>query len=141
MLVKHPDKQPDNPNAAAEFAEIQKAYEFLLDDKARAAYDEWRQAKAARVQRDAAQSDKRRKMREDLDKRERQVASERSEEETARARLKVRAERASRCGQEVREPECCFRSFAASSLLPPRRCLLLAPRLQCILKGIGMPSP
>ena len=38
-LVKHPDKNPDNPRAADEFAELQKAYDVLLDKEARAALD------------------------------------------------------------------------------------------------------
>jgi curved DNA-binding protein CbpA len=38
-LLKHPDKNPDNPRAADEFAVLQKAYELLLDAEARAALD------------------------------------------------------------------------------------------------------
>lgn len=38
-LQKHPDKNPDNPNAASEFAALQKAYELLCDGDARAALD------------------------------------------------------------------------------------------------------
>lgn len=40
VLKKHPDKQKSNPNAAAEFHLIQKAYELLSDAKARAALDD-----------------------------------------------------------------------------------------------------
>lgn len=39
-LTKHPDKQRNNPNAAAEFMLIQKAYDVLTDAAARAAWDE-----------------------------------------------------------------------------------------------------
>ena len=39
-LKKHPDKQRDNPNAAAEFNLIQRAYELLSDAPARAALDD-----------------------------------------------------------------------------------------------------
>lgn len=38
-LVKHPDKNPDNPNAAAEFAALQSAYAILTDAEARKALD------------------------------------------------------------------------------------------------------
>jgi curved DNA-binding protein CbpA len=40
-LQKHPDKNPDNPDAAQEFSRIQKAYDILCDSEARAALDEW----------------------------------------------------------------------------------------------------
>jgi len=39
-LKKHPDKQPNNPNAAAEFHPIQRAFDLLTDAKARAALDD-----------------------------------------------------------------------------------------------------
>lgn len=35
----HPDKNPDNPNADQEFAQLQEAFETLKDDKKRVAYD------------------------------------------------------------------------------------------------------
>lgn len=38
-LIKHPDKNPDNPNAADEFAALQRAYDILTDKDARAALD------------------------------------------------------------------------------------------------------
>jgi curved DNA-binding protein CbpA len=49
-LKKHPDKNPDNPKAAEDFNEIQKAYELLCDKEARSALDEWlRYAEVRRV--------------------------------------------------------------------------------------------
>ncbi|KAK9842308.1 hypothetical protein WJX81_005780 [Elliptochloris bilobata] len=92
-LTKHPDKQRDNPNAAAEFMLIQKAYDVLTDAAARAAWDELARAKASRAARQAGASAKRRKMMADLDARERVWKSERSEEESARAKLKTELER------------------------------------------------
>lgn len=38
-LLKHPDKNPDNPAAADEFAALQKAYDILTDAAAREALD------------------------------------------------------------------------------------------------------
>lgn len=40
-MKKHPDKNPNNPNAAAEFALLQKSYDILCDKDARSALDEW----------------------------------------------------------------------------------------------------
>mmetsp|Transcript_5447 Transcript_5447/g.15166 ORF Transcript_5447/g.15166 Transcript_5447/m.15166 type:complete len:338 (-) Transcript_5447:173-1186(-) len=92
-LVKHPDKNRDNPNAATEFAVLQKAYEVLCDADAKKALDGLHAAWAAQEERDSKQDVKRRKMREDLEKRERAAWTERSEEEVARARLAAELER------------------------------------------------
>ena len=114
-LKKHPDKQPNNPNAAAEFHPIQRAFDLLSDAKARAALDDLYRyaykaqtqqgslcqavetdadllvcrAKAARKAREAGQSEKRRKMREDLEKREGAYQTARNDEQRARNKLKV----------------------------------------------------
>lgn len=87
-LKKHPDKQPNNPNAAAEFHPIQRAFDLLSDAKARAALDDLYRAKAARKAREAGQSEKRRKMREDLEKREGAYQTARNDEQRARNKLK-----------------------------------------------------
>lgn len=39
MVAFLPDKNPDNPNAAAEFAALQRAYDVLTDTEAKAALD------------------------------------------------------------------------------------------------------
>ena len=132
-LKKHPDKQPNNPNAAAEFHPIQRAFDLLSDAQARAALDDLYKyvnlacflltkrkcsnslyilaaqqhvkhsqykmlldgccflcrAKAARKAREAGQSEKRRKMREDLEKRENTWQTARNDEQKARNKLKV----------------------------------------------------
>eukprot|EP00889_Picochlorum_renovo_P004923 jgi/Picre1/31953/NNA_007301.t1 len=49
-LQKHPDKNPDNPDAAQEFSRIQKAYDILCDSEARAALDEWLRVQSFRQQ-------------------------------------------------------------------------------------------
>ncbi|DBB01120.1 hypothetical protein WJX77_003151 [Trebouxia sp. C0004] len=87
-LKKHPDKQPNNPNAATEFHPIQRAFDLLSDAKARAALDDLYKAKAARKAREAGQSEKRRKMREDLEKREGAYQTARNDEQRARNKLK-----------------------------------------------------
>jgi len=38
-LIKHPDKNPDDPNANEEFVKINRAYEILKDEELRKKYD------------------------------------------------------------------------------------------------------
>ena len=92
-IVKHPDKNPNNTHAAAEFSQIDAAYRLLLDPAAKSALDDLLHARASRAARESQMSDKRRKMREDLESREKRVVSERNEEEVAKARLKAELDR------------------------------------------------
>ncbi len=59
--------------AAAEFAELEKAYRVLSDASARGALDDYLAAKAQRAQRQSQETDKRRKLREELERREKEV--------------------------------------------------------------------
>ena len=43
MLKVHPDKNPDDPNAAKVFNEVQQAYDIALDPKAREAWMQLKQ--------------------------------------------------------------------------------------------------
>eukprot|EP00250_Pteridium_aquilinum_P014433 c21984_g2_i1 orf=175-1035(+) len=69
-LLCHPDKRPDDPLAAAEFQQLQKAYDILSDEKARKAYDELLNVRKARLEKESKVDSKRRKMMEDLKRRE-----------------------------------------------------------------------
>ncbi len=40
-LIKHPDKNPDDPNANEEFVKINRAYEILKDEELRKKYDNY----------------------------------------------------------------------------------------------------
>lgn len=110
-LVKHPDKNKDNPNAADEFALLNKAYELLSDKAARAAVDAVIHARRKREEELARQGAKRRKLREDLELRERAAAAgagargpgaskAATEEEIAKERLRKELERLSRTAAE-----------------------------------------
>ncbi|GAB4821260.1 hypothetical protein N2152v2_008306 [Parachlorella kessleri] len=99
-LQKHPDKNRDNPNAAAEFAELQKAYDLLSDAEARKALDDLLKAKTQRAERFVVRDEKRRRMMDELERREKQVGRERSQEEIARAKLKAEIERLRRQAAE-----------------------------------------
>ncbi|MDB9924776.1 J domain-containing protein [bacterium] len=88
-LVLHPDKRKDSEREVAqrEFDALQKAYDILLDPAARKALEDLAKARAATRARFDAQDLKRRKLREDLERRERVAAVGKTEEEEAQERL------------------------------------------------------
>ncbi|XP_045773460.1 dnaJ homolog subfamily C member 17 [Maniola jurtina] len=74
-LQCHPDKNPDDPKAAETFHELSNALEILTDTAARAAYDKVLRAKAAAKLRHQELDSKRQKLKEDLERREREAGS------------------------------------------------------------------
>lgn len=72
-LQCHPDKNPDDPNAAKEFHQLTKILEVLTDEAARKAYDKVLSAKKQAEIRNRELGSKRRKLKEALDSRERGV--------------------------------------------------------------------
>lgn len=108
-LICHPDKRPDDPLAAAEFQRLQKAYDVLSDEKARKAYDDLLNVRKARLEKENRADWKRRKMMDDLKKRENAFDAQRKEkDEEERAFKRLQAEiariRATR-GQKGMYPE------------------------------------
>lgn len=69
----HPDKNPDNPKAAETFHELSRALEILTDVSARAAYDKVLRAKEAAKLRHQELDSKRQKLKEDLERREKEA--------------------------------------------------------------------
>lgn len=67
----HPDKNPDNPNAASEFHKLSKILEILTDESARKAYDKVLKGRKEAALRHRELDSKRRKLKEDLEARER----------------------------------------------------------------------
>ncbi|KAJ8720255.1 hypothetical protein PYW07_012298 [Mythimna separata] len=74
-LKCHPDKNPDDPKAAETFHALSQALEILCDVSARAAYDKVLRAKAAAKLRHQELDSKRQKLKEDLERREREAES------------------------------------------------------------------
>uniref|UniRef100_A0AAY4CL33 DnaJ homolog subfamily C member 17 n=1 Tax=Denticeps clupeoides TaxID=299321 RepID=A0AAY4CL33_9TELE len=79
-LTCHPDKNPDNPKAAELFHQLSQALEVLTDAAARAAYDKVRAAKKQAEERTQRLDDKRKKIKLDLEARERQAEAHNAEE-------------------------------------------------------------
>ncbi|CAL8286219.1 unnamed protein product [Lota lota] len=79
-LTCHPDKNPDNPKAADLFHQLSQALEVLTDAAARAAYDKICAAKKQAEERNRKLDDKRKKIKFDLEARERQAETQSQEQ-------------------------------------------------------------
>ncbi|KAH9289876.1 hypothetical protein KI387_033993, partial [Taxus chinensis] len=84
-LTSHPDKRPDDPNAVALFPKIQTAYDLLTDENARKAFDDFLRLRDERLQRQEHKaseiSAKRRKMMDDLTRREKEFEFQKQQED------------------------------------------------------------
>jgi DnaJ family protein C protein 17 len=78
-LECHPDKNPDNPNAAELFHKLQDALSILCDTSARAAYDRIQKAKRENELRNKLLDSKRQKLKSELEAREKQAALKKSD--------------------------------------------------------------
>lgn len=83
-LKYHPDKHGDSPEVVDKFHLLSIAYEVLSDPAARSTYDTVRRARVEREERDLKMSAARRKMKEDLERREGKRTREEVEEEERR---------------------------------------------------------
>ncbi|XP_059080520.1 dnaJ homolog subfamily C member 17-like [Tigriopus californicus] len=108
-LKCHPDKNPDDPLAAQAFHRLSDAYEVLTDPEVKKAYDQVLRARQAHAIRNKQLDAKRRKLKDDLEARERQAQEaafqtvvERLSEEEQLAR---EIERLRREGSRVLEEE------------------------------------
>lgn len=72
-LQCHPDKNPDDPEAGKKFHQLSKILEILTDEAARAAYDKVLKGRKEAILRHKELDGKRRKLKEDLEERERQA--------------------------------------------------------------------
>ncbi|KAG6441093.1 dnaJ homolog subfamily C member 17 [Manduca sexta] len=92
-LQCHPDKNPDDPKAAETFHQLSQALEILTDTAARAAYDKVLRAKAAAKLRHQELDSKRQKLKEDLERREREAAAGKDAHLTDAQKLAAEIER------------------------------------------------
>ncbi|KAG8715520.1 hypothetical protein FRC11_003545 [Ceratobasidium sp. 423] len=102
-LKVHPDRHPNNPEAAAKFHELNQAYELLLDPVKRSALDASRKIKLARAERFAAYDSKRRGLQDELEERERAFKKARVEKAQAEQALQEEIERLGEEGRRRRK--------------------------------------
>lgn len=105
-LQCHPDKNPDNPNAAKEFQQLSAILEILTDEAARRAYDKVLKARKEAELRKNELDGKRRKLREDLERRERAgLGGMRQKQKSPEEVLKEEIERLRKEGSKAVEEE------------------------------------
>lgn len=104
-LKCHPDKNPDNPDAAELFHKLSKALEVLTDAAARAAYDKIQKAKKAAELRHRELDSKRKKLKEDLEARESVAQSQKEADISAKRNLQAEIERLRKEGSKLLEQE------------------------------------
>ncbi|XP_076351637.1 dnaJ homolog subfamily C member 17 isoform X2 [Tachypleus tridentatus] len=104
-LSCHPDKNPNNPEAAKLFQQLSKALEILTDGPARAAYDKVLKAKKAQELRNAELDSKRRKLKKDLETREKAAKEEELRNVDPTKTLQEEIERLRKEGSKLLEEE------------------------------------
>ncbi|GJN88932.1 hypothetical protein Rhopal_001903-T1 [Rhodotorula paludigena] len=102
-LKVHPDRNPDNPTAAALFHELTIAADLLSDPSKRTAFDTALAARNARKQRFAALDSKRKALAEDLLEREREFKRAKAGEASDKERKRRELERLKEEGRRLRE--------------------------------------
>ncbi|KAF4513824.1 UNVERIFIED_CONTAM: hypothetical protein B566_EDAN014215 [Ephemera danica] len=92
-LECHPDKNPDDAEAATKFIQLGAILKLLLEPHARNAYDALRRARMQARLRLEKQDSVRKKLREDLERRERESAAGKLDQRTAEEKLRAEVER------------------------------------------------
>ncbi|XP_048738099.2 dnaJ homolog subfamily C member 17-like [Ostrea edulis] len=104
-LKCHPDKNPDDPKAAELFHQLAKALEILTDAAARAAYDKAQKAKKAAEARHKELDSKRKKLKEDLEGREKSANIKTETDLILKRNLQAEIDRLRKEGSQLLEQE------------------------------------
>ena len=104
-LTCHPDKNPDDPQAANLFREVSKACQILLDPEARKAYDKIFKTRKDRAARNRQLDAGRKKLKDDLEAREEAAKQGRDKEVDQALKLSREIERLRREGSKLLEKE------------------------------------
>ncbi|UYV68889.1 DNAJC17 [Cordylochernes scorpioides] len=104
-LKCHPDKNPDNPKAAKLFLQLTKAFEILSDEEARKAYDSVLQGRKLAALRHQELDSKRRKLKDDLERREQEAINIKVDEVKQQKQLEKELERLKKEGKKLIEEE------------------------------------
>ncbi|KAK7460582.1 hypothetical protein VKT23_009303 [Stygiomarasmius scandens] len=102
-LKVHPDRNPNNPDAAKQFHELTQASELLLDPLRRLALDTKLRAKQARAERFKSYDNKRKHMLEELEEREREFKKSKLEKQKQQAAQLQETEKIKDEGRRMRE--------------------------------------
>ncbi|CAA7264342.1 unnamed protein product [Cyclocybe aegerita] len=102
-LKVHPDRNPNNPDAARKFHELNQAYELLLDPLRRLALDAKLRLQQARKERFKAYDNKRKNLVEELEERERAFKKARIEKQKEEVQTWQSNERIKEEGKRLRE--------------------------------------
>ncbi|KAF8496943.1 DnaJ-domain-containing protein [Gautieria morchelliformis] len=102
-LKVHPDRHPNNPDAAHKFHELNQAYELLLDPIAKTKLDAKLRVKLARQERFAKGDAKLKRMKDELDQAERAVKKTKTDIEMEQRVREQDAERIKEEGRRMRQ--------------------------------------
>ncbi|XP_045463523.1 dnaJ homolog subfamily C member 17 [Harmonia axyridis] len=99
-LLCHPDKNPDNPNAAVEFHKLTRILAILSDEKVRESYDKVLRGRKEAALRHKELDNKRKKFKEDLESRERFANSQKDKKKSEQEEIERLREEGSQALQE-----------------------------------------
>ncbi|KAF8591247.1 DnaJ-domain-containing protein [Ramaria rubella] len=102
-LKVHPDRHPNNPDAATKFHELNQAYELLLDPIRKTTLDASLRVKVARKERFAKFDSKRKGMQDELEDAERAVKRAKMDKEREERNRKEEAEKIKEEGRKMRQ--------------------------------------